>query len=317
MKAPPKDDIIGLEIPRNGGCIMNRKLILGCLAAAICELLFGLSFIFTKMATDQASELALISWRFIIAFCPMGIFHIFQKKHFHFRGKDIRALVPIALLNPILYFISETVGIHLTTASESGAFLACIPVVALIFSSLILKEWPSRWQVTGVITTLSGIIIAVISAGGSSQFSLPGYLILSLAVIAYALYCVYVEKANDFTSLEITYVMLASGAATFGLFALTSSTLSGDWFSLIQLPFHKPVFAMAVLYQGLGCSLIGYLLSNYALATIGVNRTASFIGLSTIISVLAGVVLLGEAFSPLQILAAILVIAGIYIANKN
>ncbi|EHE93737.1 Transporter, drug/metabolite exporter family, partial [Streptococcus thermophilus CNCM I-1630] len=52
-----------------------------------------------------------------------------------------------AILNPIIYFICETTGIRMTTASESGAFLACIPVVALIMSSLILKEWPSRWQV--------------------------------------------------------------------------------------------------------------------------------------------------------------------------
>lgn len=53
----------------------------------------------------------------------------------------------------------------MTTASESGAFLACIPVVALIMSSLILKEWPSRWQVVDVITTLVGIIMAVFAAG--------------------------------------------------------------------------------------------------------------------------------------------------------
>ena len=106
----------------------------------------------------------------------------------------------------------------MTTASESGAFLACIPVVALIMSSLILKEWPSRWQVVGVITTLIGIIIAVFAAGGSTHFSLVGYLILGLAVVSYALYCVDVERASQFSSLEITYFMLASGCLTFGLF---------------------------------------------------------------------------------------------------
>ena len=43
---------------------MKNKIILGCLAAATCEILFGLSFIFTKSITAQVSDLALISWPF-------------------------------------------------------------------------------------------------------------------------------------------------------------------------------------------------------------------------------------------------------------
>ena len=39
---------------------MKNKIILGCLAAATCEILFGLSFIFTKSITAQVSDLALI-----------------------------------------------------------------------------------------------------------------------------------------------------------------------------------------------------------------------------------------------------------------
>lgn len=52
-------------------------------------------------------------------------------------GRNLKPLIRIAILNPIIYFICETIGIRMTTASESGAFLACIPVVALIMSSLI------------------------------------------------------------------------------------------------------------------------------------------------------------------------------------
>ncbi len=53
---------------------MKNKVILGCLAAATCEILFGLSFIFTKSITAQVSDLALISWRFVTAFLSTSIF---------------------------------------------------------------------------------------------------------------------------------------------------------------------------------------------------------------------------------------------------
>ena len=275
---------------------MKNKIILGCLAAAACEILFGLSFIFTKSITAQASGLALISWRFVTAFFFVNLYLLTRRQKVVINGRNLKPLIRIAILNPIIYFICETIGIRMTTASESGAFLACIPVVALIMSSLILKEWPSRWQVVGVATTLIG---------------------LGLAVVSYALYCVDVEKASQFTSFEISYFMLASGCLTFGLFALSRSFLAGNLKELLTLPWSNPKFAITILYQGLGCSVIGYILSNFAIATIGVNRTASFIGISTIISILAAVVFLGEPFSQLQILAGILVVLGVYVANKN
>ena len=184
-------------------------------------------------------------------------------------------------------------------------------------SSLILKEWPSRWQVVGVITTLVGSIMAVFAAGGSTHFSLVGYLILGLAVVSYALYCVDVERASQFSSLEITYFMLASGCLTFGLFALSQGFLAGDLKELLLLPVINPRFTNTSLYQGLGLSVLGYLLSDLAIGNVWVNRTASFIGISTIISILAAVVFLGEPFSQLQILAVILVVLGVYLANKN
>ena len=270
---------------------MKNKIILGCLAAATCEILFGLSFIFTKSITAQVSDLALISWRFVTAFLFISLYFLISRRRITINGRNLKPLTRIAILNPIIYFICETIGIRMTTASESGAFLACIPVVALI--------------------------MAVFAAGGSTHFSLVGYLILGLAVVSYALYCVDVERASQFSSLEITYFMLASGCLTFGLFALSQGFLAGDLKELLLLPVTNPKFTITILYQGVGCSVLGYLLSNFAIANIGVNRTASFIGISTIISILAAVVVLGEPFSYLQIFAGILVVLGVYVANKT
>ncbi|MDU4412079.1 MAG: DMT family transporter, partial [Streptococcus sp.] len=117
---------------------MRHKIILGCFAAAACESLFGPSFIFTKSITAQASGLALISWRFVTAFFFVNLYLLARRRRVVINGRNLRPLTRIAILNPIIYFICETIGIRMTTASESGAFLACIPVVALIMSSLIL-----------------------------------------------------------------------------------------------------------------------------------------------------------------------------------
>ena len=86
---------------------------------------------------------------------------------------------------------------------------------------------------------------------------------------------------------------------------------------LIALPFEERAFGIAILYQGIGCSLLAFFLSNIAIAKIGVNRTSSFIGISTVTSIIAGVVFLHESFTIYQLIGAVIIIIGVYVANAK
>lgn len=272
----------------------KNNALIGCLCALGCETLFGFSYLFTKDATVTASTFALLGWRFLIAIAAMSLCAATGLMKINLKGKSIRPLLNVALLNPVIYFIGETFGISLTTASESGAFLACIPVASVIASALILKEKPTRWQVVGILTTLAGVLITVFAVGGSSRFSTAGYAMLCIAVIAYALYSVFVERAADYSSAEVTFVMLAAGSIVFSLAAVIEAAASDNLAALATLPLTDRGFLVAILYQGVGCSVLAFFLSNVAIAKIGVNRTSSFIGVATVVSIIAGVLILRE-----------------------
>ena len=233
------------------------------------------------------------------------------------KGKNLKSLFMVALFSPVVYFIGETVGIGNTSASESGVFLACIPAASLAASSLILKKKPTKIQIIGIAITLAGVLTTVFAAGVSATFSAVGYAFLTIAVVSYALYSVFVEKASDFSEAEITYLMLAVGAAVFVLVALIKSIIEGSTAGLLTLPFENTSFLIAILYQGIGCSILAFFLSNMAIARIGVNRTSSFIGASTVVSMLAGVVILQENLTAWQIAGAAIIVVGIYTANIN
>lgn len=297
--------------------VNKRSLILGSLAALGSEGLYGLSYIFTKQATNQASVLALLGWRFVIAFVVMGGLILVGFVHIDLRGKTVKPLLLVSLFNPVLYFVGETVGISHTTASESGVFLACIPVASLLASTLILHRRPSRQQVIGILMTLVGVIITVVAVGTQTSLSLMGYLFLSLAVGTYALYSVFVEKATDYTGIEITYLMLAAGAVVFSTLAVGEAAGQGNIGALLRLPVVNLKFLEAILYQGIGSSVIALFLANFAISKIGVNQTSSFIGISTVVSIVAGMVILGEQFNGYQFLGATIIILGVYVANMT
>lgn len=106
------------------------------------------------------------------------------------------------------------------------------------------KKKPSTVQITGILVTFIGVVITVIAAGVSSSLSISGYAALVIAVISYALYSVSVDKASDYSEMEITYAMLEFGALLFVLIAIAEAVISGSATALMLLPFKNRDFLM-------------------------------------------------------------------------
>ena len=83
----------------------KKKTIKGCLCAIFCEILFGLSYLFTKHATTSVSPLTLLSWRFAIAFLVINLCVAVGVVKISLRGKRLLPLFWIALFQPVIYFV--------------------------------------------------------------------------------------------------------------------------------------------------------------------------------------------------------------------
>ena len=292
-------------------------ILIGCLCALGSEVLYGLGYLFTKQATDLAEPFALLGWRFLAAAAGMGLCAALGLVKLRLAGRPLWPLVKLSLVSPCLYLVGETLGIQRTTASESGVLLACIPVVSLMASALLLRQRPTRRQTGGILITLAGVVVTVLAVGASSSLSWTGYGFLVAAMGAYALCAVLVVRAENYASGEITLVMVFTAASVFLPLALVQAAAAGTLGDLVTLPFRSRSFRIAVLGQGLGCSILAFLLTNRALTTIGVNRTASFAGVSTVVSILAGALVLGESFTLWQGLGAAVILLGVTLANSG
>ena len=295
----------------------RNTIVIGCLCALACETIYGISYVFTKKVTTTASALSLLGWRFLIAFLVMTVLVVFGFLKINLKGKKAKPLLLAALFSPILYFIGETFGISNTTATESGVFLACIPVASLMASTIILKKKPTKLQIIGILITVVGVIVTVVAVGMTYSLSIVGYGFLILSVLSYALYAVYTDKASAFTGVEITYVMVAAGAIVFVSLALIEAVVNKNINQVVSLPFNDKHFLAAVLFQGIACSIMAFFFSVTAIAKIGVNRTSSFIGWATVVSIIVGAFYLNEPFTIAQFVGAALIIAGVIIANAK
>ena len=115
----------------------------------------------------------------------------------------------------------------------------------------------------------------------------------------------------------LCYTMVRSGAAQTGTQAAPAveQTAAGTLKDSAMLIFTDRTFLVCVLCLALGCNVIGFFMANYALVAIGATRRAVFGGLGTITAILGGVLILGESFSAIQIVATILILTGVYGVN--
>ena len=130
---------------------MSWREISAMLGSCCSSMLFGLSFMFTKRIVGTVPAFSLLSWRFLMGAVAMSLCALLGVVHIDYKTKKPWPLLRMTLYLPAAYFIFETYGIELTSASESGTIIACIPIFTVLASALFLHEMPSKFQVGGVL----------------------------------------------------------------------------------------------------------------------------------------------------------------------
>ena len=86
---------------------------------------------------------------------------------------------------------------------------------------------------------------------------------------------------------------------------------AGSFFS----PLSEPGFIAAFVYLGVLSSLVTSLLTNFALSKIDASRMCVFTNLSTVISIIAGVVFLKENIYFYHLIGSLMIIGGVIGTN--
>ena len=287
----------------------------GYICAVLAEVIFGFAYIFTKDVTETVTPYTLLCWRFVIAYIVFQLLRMAGVIKINFTGKNFKKLFLICLLSPVIYFLGENIGINLTTASESSIVIAIVPVTTIIASVIMLKKKVIKLEIFGIIVTFVGVILCAACKGLEMSFDIVGYLMLVMAIIAFSIYSVIVEKGIEFTTAELTYAMALVGAVIFTIIAVITHAGDGIVENLILVPFRNSEFLAAILYEGIGCSVIAFFLMNFSISKIGASTNAVFAGVSTFVSIVASVLILKEDFRLMQIIGTVLLLAGVYIAT--
>ena len=256
----------------------------------------------------------LLGFRFVIAFFCLSILRFTGIININLKGKNLKKLFLLALFQPGIYFIFETTGMLYTTSSEAGIMIALIPVSVTILAALILNEKPTFMQSIFVALSVGGAFFIIFNRStGQIDGNYLGLILLGGAVIAAGFYSIISRQLSlEFKPVEITYVMMGFGALLFNLIAIYRKNFElSSYFNLLT----NTDVLISVVYLGVFSSVVAFFMMNYTLSKITAAESAVFANLTTVVSIIAGIVFRNEPFFKFQIVGAILIIIGVWGTN--
>ena len=290
---------------------MNKRY--AHLAGIGFSVIFGFTFLFSKMALNLVSPVALISYRFLFAFLVFELLRRLKVIKVRFWKGQWKLWLPIALCEPVLYFFGETFGLKRTTTGEAGLMIALIPVFVTLLSALVLREKPLLLQVLFILLSIAGILVIQFAVPAEGQGGDPiGFLLLLGAVLTAAFFTILSRKASTIlTPTEITYFMMLTAAVAFHAVYLPELALEGRLLSYFPDLFQAEVI-LPLLYLGIVASIGGYFLVNFALSKLPAPVSSIYSNLSTVVAVAAGAMILGEPLRAAHFIGGAMIIAGVY-----
>ena len=288
---------------------MQNKKTMAVVSALVAQVIFGFSFMFTKIALCYATPMTVIADRYLVAFIALSIVMIFKKLKIK-NVKNISKLFVMALFQPVLYFLCESYGIKLTTSGFSSVMISLIPVISIFGGMVVLKEFPSPMQYVFTVLSVLGVVVFAYSGKVDGTVTPLGIVLLLGAVISSVAYNVLSRKiSTEFTPFERTYAMMVTGLTVF--LAISFAENINCPVNII-INFENPLYTASILYLGVFSSVIAFLLLNYANTYLPVSKTTVFSNITTVVSVLAGIVFLGEKVSVYTVVSSLMIIAGVW-----
>ncbi len=289
---------------------MNKKVHFAGVAFAV---IFGFTFMFSKIALVEITPIGLIAYRFLIAFVSIEILRWFKVIHISFKRSSILPLFLVAIFQPILYFLLETYGVDKTASGEAGMMIALIPIFVTLLSSILIKEKPRLIQVLFIIWSVSGVfLIQFMKSSSGLNIEIVGFLLLLGAVISAAMFNITSRSASrTLKPYEVTYFMMLAGAVVFNLIYIIQLTFAGEVEMYFTYLFN-PKLLVPILYLGVIASIGGFFLVNFALSKLPAHVTSIYANLSTVVAISAGAIFLKEPLYFYHFIGGFMIITGVY-----
>lgn len=286
--------------------------ILGNLAIFLAVLFWGLSFVSMKQLINSGiPPFTMIAIRYALVCLFFTVFCAVIQRPSKKTAQDHWLLFWSGFVGITTYFIFESKGIELTTASSASMIIATVPIYSMLVDIFYFKNQVKVIQWAGIFLSIAGVflIIRPDTAFSLSKNQFIGNMLMIGACFSWVLYSILSKKLHyRFSSIEISAFQSFYAAWPFFLLSLMEKS---SWVPIVG------VHWLHFLFLALICSVLSYFLYQVALKNLGITIVSAYINLIPVVGVIGSVWLLQETVSFSQVLGGGIVIVSLFLVNQK
>jgi drug/metabolite transporter (DMT)-like permease len=278
----------------------------------ICVILWGWSFVATKLCLSYLTPVELIGLRFLVGIPVLAAIIWVKRLRFEFDRRERRSIA-FGSVVLALHFLIQVTGIKYTSATNTGWIIAVTPLVMAVLAFFVLNERLGLRTITGIIVATCGILVLVSRGdfGGLHWLSNYGDWLVLASAHTWALYTVATrDVTRSRNPLTVTLaVLLPTAIIVWSYMAFTS-----DWVAFLHLPLDC---VLSILYLGILALALAHWFWQEGIAAIGAARAGIYLYLEPIATTALAIPLLHERFGVFTALGGFLVLGGVYWAERR
>lgn len=297
-----------LENPLQEDIMKHQNRLTGYCFAAFTVVVWGSTFISSKVLLEFYTPAQIMLTRFILAYCALWLL---RPKRLALTLKQEGVFFLLGLLGCTAYFYTENTALSYTLASNVSIIVAAAPIFTAILAHFAGEERFRASTLAGFLVAFSGVILVVCNGTFVLKLNPRGDLLALAAAVCWAIYSVLLRRASrGLDSILVTRRTMFWGIVT------ALPLVAAEGVSYPTAPLLSVSGIANFLFLGLVGSALCFVLWNKAFRILGVVTTNTFIYLMPFITIVAARIFLDEPISPLALLGAVLITAGVVLSQR-
>lgn len=274
----------------------------------------GFSFFGIKKCVPYADTLTILSYRYVAALVGVILWIGISKMLGVYPKSEMKR--PKARLYQtaafyILFMIFQILSMFFASSIEGAIVYAMVPIFAKIIGRVVLGEKSTRLQMVFVVVTVASLIVLIVLNATDISLNFKG--IVFMAIGTFFMGCQNVSARyvrGVFKPIEITAAIAIGGSVIFIGASLIKAAVTDSFDKLIEPAGHAD-FLIWASFLGIFCILLSAQFMAYMLAHMEIIQSTIFNSASTLVSVIAGALILGEPLCWYHYICGALILTGV------
>ena len=291
---------------------MDHKKTTGHITALITIVIWGTTFISTKILLADFTPIEILFFRFLLGLLMLAI--AYPKRLKIQDKKQELTFAAAGLCGVCLYYLLENIALTYTMASNVGVILSIAPFFTAILSHIFMKTEEKRNPNFFIGFFVAIIGICMISFNGSKLELNPiGDILAVIAALIWAIYSLLTKKISSY---GYHTIQTTRRIFTYGIIFMIPTLFVFD-FSLDVQRFCKPEYLLNLIYLGVGASAFCFVTWNYAVKILGAVKTSVYIYMVPVITVVTSAIVLREQMTAMAVIGTGLTLAGLFLSESK